>query len=98
VIKRQQVIDLSREKKIEEIRKLLNEGKEQQKSRKALLERMINKKIPAQPRLFAQLITMQVAELNLVLQIGYIARNLKNVHIEVITNWTIVDLSDSAGA
>jgi hypothetical protein len=97
VIKGQQVIDLDREKKIEEIRKLLNEGREQQKSRKALLERIINKKIPAQPQLFAQLITMQVAELILVLQIECIARNLKNVHIEVITNWTIIDLSGSAG-
>ena len=98
MVKNEQVIGLNREEKIEKIRKLLNEVREQQKSRKALLEKIINKKIPAPPQLYAQLLTMQVAELSIALQIGYIARNLKNVHIEVITNWTILDLSDSAGA
>lgn len=92
------MIDLNREQKIEKIRKLLNEGREQQKSRKLILERIINKKILAPPQLFAELITRQVRELSIVLEIAYIAKTLKNVHIEVITDWTIVDLNDAGGA
>lgn len=92
------MVELNREQSIEKIRELLKEGKKNQESRKAILEKIINKKFLAPPRLYAQLITITLREVPICLEIAYVARPLKNVHIEVITNWAITDLSDSAGA